>query len=165
MRKLINAIPFVTASLFALALTVGLGGGTASATATSVTTHTEIPFAGTFFVPCANGGAGEVVVSSGEMRAVVHSTFDDAGGIHVALHIRPDVSGIGQTTGDRYQGVGSEEFESNGAGALEFTVANNFSLIGQGPGDNLLTHITMHVTVDAEGNLTATVTNSSIDCK
>lgn len=42
---------------------------------------------------------------------------------------------------------------------------NNFRIIRQGPGNNLLVREALHVTVNAKGDITATVDNLSVDCK
>ena len=42
---------------------------------------------------------------------------------------------------------------------------NNFRIIGQGPGNNFLVHETFHVTINANGVVTATVDNFSVECK
>jgi hypothetical protein len=46
-----------------------------------------------------------------------------------------------------------------------FTYINNFRMIGQGPGNNFLVHTTNHVTINANGEATATVDNTSTECK
>jgi hypothetical protein len=50
-------------------------------------------------------------------------------------------------------------------GAAEFTFINNFRIIGQRDGNNLLVHQTVHVTVNANGDVTTIVDNQSIDCQ
>jgi hypothetical protein len=42
---------------------------------------------------------------------------------------------------------------------------NNFRIIGQGPGNNYLVHEVFHVTINANGEVTAYVDNFSIECK
>jgi hypothetical protein len=42
---------------------------------------------------------------------------------------------------------------------------NNFRLIGQGSGNNLQVHQNVHITINANGTVTATVDNTSVDCK
>src|SRR5215467_3765370 len=45
------------------------------------------------------------------------------------------------------------------------TLVNNFRIIGQGTGNNFLVHETFHITVNADGTMTAFVDNFSVDCK
>jgi hypothetical protein len=46
-----------------------------------------------------------------------------------------------------------------------YTLVNNFRIIGQGAGNNFLLHETFHITVNANGELTAVADNYSVDCK
>ena len=48
---------------------------------------------------------------------------------------------------------------------VQDTFINNFRIIGQGPGNNYLVHQTVHLTVNANGVVTASVSNSSVECK
>ncbi|MBI4420235.1 MAG: hypothetical protein HY560_05360, partial [Gemmatimonadetes bacterium] len=45
------------------------------------------------------------------------------------------------------------------------TYVNNFRIIGEGSGNNLLVHATSHITVNANGELTAVVDNFSVECR
>lgn len=119
------------------------------------------------FVPCALNGAGEVVFLSGDLHALFHFTDDGAGGFHVMSEFNPQgVSGTGLTSGDNYQGTGVTRFDFN-AGAIPFneTFVNNFRIIGEGTGNNLLIHATFHITVNANGEVTAIVDNFTAECQ
>ena len=136
--------------------------------ATTVTTNDQVPFNSSVFVPCANGGAGEVVVLSGTLHLLSHQTVSNSGNFHVKFHAQPQgVSGVGLTTGDQYRatGVTQEEFHSNGPLPITDTFINNFRIIGQGPGNNFSVHQTIHITINANGVLTAFVDNTNVDCK
>jgi hypothetical protein len=86
--------------------------------------------------------------------------------VHVTLHVQPaGVSGTGQTTGDRYRGTGVTQQQFNTVGASTQTLLNNFRIIGEGPRNNLLVHHTFHVTVNANGEVTATVDNFNLECQ
>jgi len=50
-------------------------------------------------------------------------------------------------------------------GQYEETFINNFRIIGQGNGNNLLMHETFHVTVNANGALTVLIDKIESDCK
>jgi len=60
--------------------------------------------------------------------------------LHVKVHFQPQgISGIGQTTGDKYQATGVTQDEFGGSfanGQFEETSVNNFRIIGQGNGNN-----------------------------
>jgi hypothetical protein len=118
------------------------------------------------FIPCAAAGAGEVVFLTGNLHTLLRFTIDQAGGIHVASHFQPQgISGIGQTTGDKYQGTGVTQDEFNAKVGVEETFINNFRIVGQGPGNNFLLHETFHITFNANGTPRASVDNFSVDCR
>jgi hypothetical protein len=118
--------------------------------------------------PCAAGGAGEVISISGDLHSLFHLTISESGNIHVKQHSQPmGVSGVGLTTGDKYQGTGvTQQSQSiNGPLPQTFTSVNNFRMIGQGPNNNFLVHDNFHVTINANGELTAIHDNFSIECR
>jgi hypothetical protein len=117
-------------------------------------------------VPCANGGAGEEVALSGTLHDLFHITFDGSGGFHLKFHDNPQgLSGTGLTTGDKYQATGVTQSQFTGKVGSEETFINNFRIIGQGTGNNFLLHENYHVTVNANGTLTAFVDNFRLECK
>jgi hypothetical protein len=141
--------------------------GTAPARA-EVTDNESIPFAISVFVPCANGGAGEIVDVSGDLHVLLTFTVN-GNNVSGKEHFQPQgVSGTGETTGDKYQatGVTQSQFKTSlQNGQAEMTFINNFRIIGQGPGNNFLVHETFHITINANGVQTAFVDNFSVDCK
>ena len=138
--------------------------------ATTVTTNEQIDVTLFVFVPCANGGAGEVISVSGPLHVLTHTTISNSGMAHVKQHFQPQgLSGEGFTTGDKYQGTGVTQEEFNvdlrdGAPQTD-TFINNFRMIGQGPDNNYLVHENFHVTVNANGEVTTVVDNFSVTCK
>ena len=93
-------------------------------------------------------------------------TIDSDGGVHLDVHDNPQgVSGTGLTTGDRYQATGLTRFGLNSTGPLEVTLVNNFRVIGQGPRNNLLVHDNFHITVNTNGEVTASHDNFRVECK
>jgi len=156
------AIAALTAGLFASGR-----ASTSFAAATTTISNTQIPFALGVVVPCANGGAGELVLLTGTLHVVIETTVDNQGGVHTQIHFQPqDVSGVGTITGDAYRAVGvtRSDINATSGGAFETDFVNNFRIIGQGPGNNLQVHQVTHVTIDANGNVTAVVTNSTVTC-
>lgn len=157
------------AAPLALATTLLLCTPTAFAKASTFTQNLQIPFFTIAFVPCAQDGAGEFVLLSGDLHDLVHVTTDSTGGTHVKLHDNPQgITGVGLTSGDVYHGTGVTQSEQNTAASgfpLELTFVNNFRVIGPGPGNNLLVHENTHVTINANGVVTADVDNVSIECR
>src|SRR5215469_3353694 len=123
----------------------------------------------TVFIPCAAGGAGEVVDLSGPLHTLIRFTINDNNVISGLFHVQPQgISGTGETTGDKYQatGITEESFKSSlRNGQANFTFVNNFRIIGQGPGNNFLVHETLHFTINEDGTVTAFHDDFRIDCK
>jgi hypothetical protein len=132
-----------------------------------VVTNEKIDFTGfTVFVPCANGGAGELVTFEGPLHVLITVTLDNRGGFHAKSHFQPQgLSGTGADTGDKYQATGVTQDHFNGKVGLTFTSVNNFRIIGQGKGNNFLVHENLHLTINANGVATAVHDNFSIDCR
>ena len=156
----------ITVRIVALAVLILAASATVLPQASTITTNDSVPISVVQFVPCAMEGVGEVVELSGELHVLFHVTLDAAGGAHIKIHFQPQgVSGVGLTTGDTYRGTGVTQNEESINGADEFTFVNNFRVIGQGSGNNLLVHQLVHVTINDNGTLTALVVNNNIDCK
>ena len=123
----------------------------------------------TVFVPCAAGGAGELVDLSGRLHTLITFTIN-GNNVSGMAHFQPQgLSGTGETTGDKYQATGvtkdtSFKFSFQN-GQAQQTFVNNFRIIGQGPGNNYLVHEVAHVTFNANGTLTVFHDSFSIDCK
>ena len=134
----------------------------------AVITNISIPIAVSVLVPCANGGTGEVVTLTGDLHVLIHETVDSNGGFHLDLQSQPQgVSGIAAPSGNKYQGTGETSLHVNfpGPPPSESSLVNNFKIIGQGPGNNFMVHENFHVTVSANGDVTALHGNLTIDCK
>jgi hypothetical protein len=138
----------------------------ALAKADTYTDNQMYPVDMTVWVPCAVGGAGESVQLSGTMHSLYHYTIDANGGVHIKWHNQPqNLTGVGLTTGDKYQGTGVTQDVGNTKVGETYTYVNNFRMIGQGPGNNYLVHETYHITINANGELTASVDNYKVECK
>jgi len=153
---------YISACLAAALVMFGLGLPTPSRA--EVLTNDKIPIVILTLIPC----VPETVILTGELHALVTQEVDSDGGIHIKTHFQPQgISGVGSVTGVKYQGTGvtQEHFNIHSGLAIEDTFVNNFRMIGQGPGNNLLVHTTFHVTVNANGVVTADVLNTSTECK
>ena len=150
-----------------MAVVVGIcAAGPAKA---AVTINEIIPFDSTIFVPCANNGAGESVHLTGFLHVIATMTVNK-NNMQVSSHSQPmGVSGEGLTTGVKYQATGVTRSDTTTTidygFPYIFTYVNNFRIIGQGPGNNYLVHQNVHLTINANGETTATVDNLKIDCK
>ena len=164
-----RARPVVWKILFLAVILVSIAALTAvqaSAQAITFRDNVRVPFETVVFVPCAAGGAGEEVFLSGSIHLMFLTTIDARGGFHSKFHFQPQgVSGYGLTTGARYQGTGVTQGHFNGKVGVQDTFVNNFRIIGQGPGNNFMIHQNVHVTINANGEVTALVDNSRVTCR
>jgi hypothetical protein len=116
------------------------------------------------YVPCALGGQGEDVLLSGNLHALFHLTFDANGGFQGAFNDNPQgVSGVGSASGIKYQGTGVSHSNFTGKIGSAETFVNNFRIIGQGAGGDILIHDLYHV--NGNGTVTADVGNVSAECE
>ena len=134
----------------------------------AITTNISSPFSLSVFVPCANAGTGENVDLGGDVHMLIKLTIS-ANDVSGSAHFQPQgVSGTGATTGDKYQATGVTKDTSFSTsltnGHAQQTFVNNFRIIGQGPGNNLLIHETAHLTFNANGTVTALHDNFSVQC-
>jgi len=168
-NQILSARPVISRFVLlavALVLIASLSVAQASAKATTVTDNVRIPTDLFVFVPCAAGGAGEFVQLSGTLHVLFVTTLDSRGGFHSKFHFQPQgVSGTGLTTGAKYQATGVTQGTFNGRVGFEQTFVNNFRIIGQGPGNNFMIHENFHITVNANGEVTAFVDNFSVKCR
>ena len=122
----------------------------------------------TVFIPCAAGGAGEIVDMRGPLHTLISLTTN-GNNVSGKFHFQPQgISGVGESTGEKYQatGVTQQTFKTSFQnGQANLTFVNNFRIIGQGAGNNFLVHETLHININADGTLTAYHDNFSVDCK
>jgi hypothetical protein len=158
MRRILAPLALATVGMVASATAARAEVGTNDTQAVSL-------FA---FVPCADGGAGEVIAGDVRLHTKLTSTIN-GNNISGTAHFQPQGGAlVGQATGDIYRptGVTHESFKNSlQNGQFRLTLVNNFRLIGPGPANNLLVHETIHVTVNANGDTTVTHDKPSINCK
>jgi hypothetical protein len=121
-----------------------------------------------FFVPCANGGAGELVQVTGPLHVLTTRT-ENGNHFSAKSHFNPQgISGVGLTTGETYRGVGVTQAHGGGSlssGQFTLTTINEFGLIGHGSAPNLFLHFTSHITIDANGDVTSNHGNFNLQCR
>lgn len=108
---------------------------------------------------------GETVIISGESQVIVHLTATPNGGGVFTTHISFHLSGE-SASGTRYNAnetVNSTETHSvNGAQTL--TSVGQLHLISEDGTDNLTVRTTIHTTVNANGEITATSFEFQTEC-
>jgi hypothetical protein len=122
----------------------------ASATAAQaeVVTNETASYQYSGYVPCANGGAGELVNGTIDVHVLETSTLNDnLDGSHFLFTPRGRL--VGAITGDVYRltgvthGTYNEGLEN---GKYVLTYINRYQLIGQGKASNLAVRETAHIT-------------------
>jgi len=137
--------------------------------AAGVSTTNDVEISGiTTFVPCANGGAGEVVEAVGRIHRLTVSVVNPTGTVTVKTHSQPQgLRAVGLTTGDKYQATGVTQETDVFVAPFPFiaTFTNSFRFIGPGPNNNLLIHEEFHLTVNADGTFTVSDDHFSMECR
>lgn len=174
MRKpilgLASTLPLVLLACSEASLREGpLGPGELSPAAASVfTDNIRIPTDLFVFVSCADGGAGEEVLLSGNLHIVTHLTINGNRFVFKE-HFQPQgIRGVGVSTGDKYQATGVTQDRFVGSfvnGQFSETFVNNFRIVGESTGNNFLVREAFHVTINANGVVTVLVDNFTTSCK
>ena len=150
--------------LFAIAA-VGMAGIVSAAQASVITNDwASVGYAG--YVPCANGGAGEILSGRIDVHNLVTSTDND-NNVAWQFQFQPQGSMVGAITGDTYRVSGVTRgtyHETLGSDHYVLTYVSTFHLVGPGPENNLLVRETAHVTIDGSDNVVVQHDDLSIDC-
>ena len=151
-------------ALLAIA-TVGMAASVTAAQAEVVGNET-VSYAYSGFVPCANGGAGELVTGTIDVHNLTTSTVN--GNVDSwQFQFEPHGSLVGRITGDRYQLTGVTRgtyTDSLRSGEYTLTYVDSYQLIGPGPGNNLLVREIAHVTINGD-DVVVQHDDFTIECK
>jgi hypothetical protein len=131
--------------------------------ARATTTQLNTPFTATLIDPCTN----ELVDVSGVAHLVIDFTISSSGNFIIGTHSNEhDVTGVGETTGTTYTGSGNFESQSfQGTAPATMTEMLDTTLIAKGSAPNFTLHALAHITVDAQGNVTAFVSDFTATCQ
>ena len=145
------------------------GSNSASAQLGSFTDEVNLQIPTQFHAqnPCAGGRFGEIVVFTGNQHLVFGQTSTANGHLSTMIHWNADdVIGVGQYTSYQYRatGVTQDHVVSNAVLPYTETTTNNYHIIGQGQATNMDLKETTHVTVNANGYVTASVTDYTFVC-
>ena len=137
-----------------LLIAVSAVGALASVTAAQaqVVTNTTASYAYAGWVPCANGGAGELMTGTIDVHNLVSSTVN-ANHDAWQFEFEPRGSLVGRITGDSYRLAGVTRgtyVESSRSDTAASTYVSRYLLIGPGPGNNLVVRETAHLTRDGD---------------
>jgi hypothetical protein len=148
-----------------LVLLVFLGTLQGLAQATPTTIKQSFPLALVLPNPC----APDVVSLTGNLELSFHSVQDPSGGQHFEMKFETQgITGVGLPSGNKYSGAinsGVRHHLDSTTPLLEFTFIDHFDLIAQKPGNNLVAHVTIHVTITPNGVPTAVVQDVRLACQ
>jgi hypothetical protein len=109
-----------------------------------------------------NDCTGEQVELSGTIHLVSQQQSDGS----VVGHFNyQNVSGVGLTSGTTYRASTVDTVRLAAPFPSDITSVGSFHLIGQGENDNLLVNALFHITVNANGEVTASIDDTSIRCR
>ena len=140
--------------------------GSAFASATTTTQNETLLADISVWVPCANSGNGELIHVSGPLKALFKTTETNKGQFLIKTLFNPQgISGEGLTTGLMYHGTGMTQQTHTENKGVQDTFVNQFYMIGQGPNNNLSVHEDFHITVNADGTVSAFHDNFKVECR
>ena len=106
--------------------------------------------------------------TAGQLHVLITYTEND-NRVSGMMHFQPQGAKIVDEAGRTYSGtgIGMERFNEprDENGAVNFTAIDSFKLIGHGDAPSLLEQIVLHVTINANGEVTAEVEFESDQCK
>ena len=127
--------------------------------------NTSIPIDITLYNVCTE----EDVAFSGDLHLLVGGNITPSGNGHLNIHLNNQgVSGKGDSSFDSYQVVGAANLSINtdmyDGMPLVVNAVLHMQFVSQGSADNLRLKVNLHVTVNANGDVTATLGNITGEC-
>jgi hypothetical protein len=162
MKTLIRAA-LVLVVLLAAAVTPVLAGGPVQVFEKY---NIWIPLEDTLWFDCVNNGDGEYIQISGWTHAILYVRRDAQNGLHKTIHFNTRGTGVGLSTGDKY--VGHDIFNQSLRGEVyeeEYTLAWTAAVTGKGQQANIKVRERVHITINANGEVTSAFARLSEDCK
>ncbi|WP_373495173.1 hypothetical protein [Aquiflexum sp.] len=119
----------------------------------------RFPFSGTAYF------CDEPVDVDGEYHVVLNNVTSKSGNTMFKLHVNAKGSGVGQISGAKYQynDVSNTTETISKGSSTNFTLSG--FLIGQGKAPNYKVKANIHITVNANGEVTAEFLDFSQECK
>ena len=133
------------AAAFAVVILTGMGGATIT-----INDNFVVPFPHVVVNPC----NGEVIAMTGNVHVSVHGVIAPNGNVTMTFHQNFNgISGTGDL-GNTYQCVSAITQTSTGSVGETFTFTGTQSLIGHGNAPNSYLRAVVHMTVNANGDVT-----------
>jgi hypothetical protein len=131
------------------------------ATTNAAATTTTVPFQATVT------GCNLNIQLSGSLLIIATTTVTSSGGFVSTIHSQPqNVRGVDLVTGASYIGTGltRDTFIALPSGGLVLTFVNEFHIQATAGADSFIVNQLFHVTVTADGTVTAVVDNFYATC-
>jgi hypothetical protein len=129
-------------------------------------TEEIVPYDQTLFVPCGNGGAGEEVALTGSLKIMENIVYNDHGFTFNYHVITQGITGVGLSTGEKFQASGGNKGTITGEfgeeGKYSRVFIQQLRIIGQ----NSVFKVTYKtkITVTPDGKITTSIDDETIDC-
>ena len=132
----------------------------------AVVEHLMIPLEGFEF---ADRGCGEGYVHTAGTLHILMTRTENDNRVTETFHFQPQGAKlVGLTSGDEYVGTGVERqtvTSSTDSAQSSLTFIDNFRMIGKGRATSLHVHEVFHVTVNTDGEITASIEHASLECR
>src|SRR5215212_3676834 len=148
-------------TLLALAVGAAVVAAAATTARAEILTNTTVSYAYSGWVPCANGGTGELMTGTIDARILETSTPE---GSQFAFNAHGTL--VGTVTGDAYQLAALTRgtyITAPGSDHEAATYVNRYRLIGPGRGNNLIVRETAHWTRNGD-EVVVTHDSFSVEC-
>jgi hypothetical protein len=138
---------------------------TTPARAGATVTRTLLEFT-SFACPVFPEENGEVVTGTGQSVTVTTVTSTPGGGFQSHSEFQYHGTAVGETTGTHFtfNQAGTFGFGTNGT-TVTGTYVSNFQLISQGSAPNQRVQVTIHATIDSNGNVAVSFDNFKSVCQ
>jgi hypothetical protein len=161
----------IAATVIAIVLLIvpspALGQATTSTTVTTISVADNPPAPDV--LAAAEACIGEpLTLVNGTIHIVTHQTDNGSGGMNMTMiFTTQDVFAVGQITGTVYRGPGEfmTKLNTSGPPPLEFSSLFRIPFIGTGGANSFVLDDLFHITIDANGDITALVNSSSVVCR
>ena len=109
----------------------------------------------------------DFVTVRGTIHTVSHITFDDSGGAHFVIGTTVSGAVGSDAGGETFHFSETDRFVSNFTSGGATTDTSNFHQISttRGPRNNVYLKRTIHITTNANGEVTAVVANIEFECR
>lgn len=108
---------------------------------------------------------GEDIYFEGVFHVNISENIAANGSFHAKYHINAKGTGVGLSSGATYQWNDSINESFNGNVGETYTFNQSWKIIGQGQAPNFKLNDHFHITINANGDVTAIVSDFSAECK